>query len=89
MQICRFNDNRLGLVEGDVVKDVTSALDALPAARYPLPTHDPLIAYLPKLREAIAAAAKSAKSLTLADLPPACKDVLAAPAPQVLQSKAN
>jgi len=67
MQICRFNDNRLGLVEGDVVKDVTSALDVLPSARYPLPDHDPLIANLPKLREAIAAAAKSAKSLPLAD----------------------
>src|SRR5947209_7657582 len=66
MQICRFNDNRLGLVEGDVVKDVSPALDALPSARYPLPNHDPLIANLPKLREAIAAAAKNAKSVPLA-----------------------
>src|SRR4051794_24668528 len=66
MQICRFNDNRLGLVEGDVVKDVTSALDTLPPVRYPLPGHDPLIANLPKLRDAIAAAAKGAKTLPLA-----------------------
>jgi 2,4-didehydro-3-deoxy-L-rhamnonate hydrolase len=66
MQICRFNDNRLGLIEGDVVKDVTSALDTLPPVRYPLPGHDPLIANLPKLRDAIAAAAKGAKTLPLA-----------------------
>jgi 2,4-diketo-3-deoxy-L-fuconate hydrolase len=67
MQICRFNDNRLGLVEGDVLRDVTSALDALPSARYPLPNHDALVANLPKVREAIAAAAKGAKSLPVAD----------------------
>ncbi|MFN3658877.1 MAG: fumarylacetoacetate hydrolase family protein [Pseudolabrys sp.] len=62
MQLCRFNDNRLGLVEGDTVKDVTAALDALPAARYPLPTYDLLIANLPTLRPAIEAAAKAAKA---------------------------
>jgi 2-keto-4-pentenoate hydratase/2-oxohepta-3-ene-1,7-dioic acid hydratase in catechol pathway len=67
MQLCRFNDNRLGLVEAPNVKDVTSALDALPSVRYPLPDHDPLIANLPKLRDAISAAAKTAKSLRLAD----------------------
>jgi 2-keto-4-pentenoate hydratase/2-oxohepta-3-ene-1,7-dioic acid hydratase in catechol pathway len=67
MQLCRFNDNRLGLVEAPNVKDVTSALDALPSVRYPLPDHDPLIANLPKLRDAISAAAKTAKSLPLAD----------------------
>ena len=67
MQICRFNDNRLGLVEADVVKDVTAALDMLPSVRYPLPHSDPLIAHLPKLREAIATAAKTATTLALAD----------------------
>jgi len=67
MQLCRFNDNRLGLVEGDTVRDVTAALDALPTARYPLPTHDLLIANLPTLKPAIAAAAKSAKSVPLKD----------------------
>jgi 2-keto-4-pentenoate hydratase/2-oxohepta-3-ene-1,7-dioic acid hydratase in catechol pathway len=66
MQICRFNDNRLGLVEGDTVKDVTSALDGLPAERYPLPQHDPLIAHLPWMCEAMAAAAKNASTIPLA-----------------------
>jgi 2-keto-4-pentenoate hydratase/2-oxohepta-3-ene-1,7-dioic acid hydratase in catechol pathway len=67
MQICRFNDNRLGLVEGGVVKDVTSALDALPPQRYPLPAHDLMIANLPSLRDAITSAAKNAPTLALAD----------------------
>lgn len=33
MKICRFADNRLGLVEGNEIKDVTAALGVLPAAR--------------------------------------------------------
>ncbi len=44
MRICRFNDNRLGLVRGDLVVDVTPALDLLPSYRWPLPYGDPLIA---------------------------------------------
>src|SRR5258706_3642131 len=67
MRLCRFAENRLGLVEGDRVADVTAALDSLPAARYPLPTHDLLIEHLPKLRTAIAAAAKGAKTFAVAE----------------------
>src|SRR3974390_2695491 len=68
MQICRFNDNRLGLVDGDKVKDVTSALDVLPAQHYPLPTHDLMIANLPHVGEAITTAAKGAKGYALSDV---------------------
>ena len=46
MRVCRFGDNRLGLVEGTVVRDVTAALEVLPARRYPFPPHDALIAGL-------------------------------------------
>jgi 2,4-didehydro-3-deoxy-L-rhamnonate hydrolase len=46
MRLCRFNEDRLGVVDGDEVCDVTAALDALPAYRYPLPSFDPLIANL-------------------------------------------
>src|SRR5918993_2317879 len=46
MRLCRFNQNRLGIVEGETVKDVTAALDVLPEVRYPLPPHDLLIANL-------------------------------------------
>ena len=65
MRLCRFNDDRLGLVEGGTVRDVTAVLDALPAYRYPLPRFDPLIANLDTLRPKIVAAAKNAPTLDL------------------------
>jgi 2-keto-4-pentenoate hydratase/2-oxohepta-3-ene-1,7-dioic acid hydratase in catechol pathway len=49
MKLCRFNNNRLGVVEGESVKDVTAALEVLPQVRYPLPSHDPLIANLARV----------------------------------------
>ena len=49
MRICRFNDNRFGLVEGDQVLDVTAALDVIPPVRYPLPQHDLLIEHLDRV----------------------------------------
>ena len=36
MRICRFDDDRLGLVKGDDVLDVTPALEAIPQQRWPL-----------------------------------------------------
>ena len=67
MQLCRFNDNRLGLVEGDRVKDVTAALDVLPTVRYPLPAYDLMIAHLPQVRAAAETLAKDAKTFALAE----------------------
>jgi 2-keto-4-pentenoate hydratase/2-oxohepta-3-ene-1,7-dioic acid hydratase in catechol pathway len=52
MRIARFDDNRVGLVRDDGIHDVTSALDALPAHRYPFPPHDALISNLHLLRSA-------------------------------------
>jgi 2,4-didehydro-3-deoxy-L-rhamnonate hydrolase len=46
MRFCRFGDGRLGLVDGNAIQDVTAALDVLPSYRYPLPTHDVLVANL-------------------------------------------
>ena len=57
MKICYFNGNRLGVVEGDTVYDVSAVLDALPAQRPPFPRHDMVVANLatlmPKLRDAV------------------------------------
>jgi 2-keto-4-pentenoate hydratase/2-oxohepta-3-ene-1,7-dioic acid hydratase in catechol pathway len=53
MQLCRFDNDRLGLVEGDGVRDVTAALDRLPRHAWPLPRFDPLIANLAALRPEI------------------------------------
>ncbi|MES2183127.1 MAG: fumarylacetoacetate hydrolase family protein [Pseudomonadota bacterium] len=61
MRLCRFNDNRLGLVRGDTVCDVSGALARLPAAHYPFPTHDVLIEQLPALRTEIESLAEHAE----------------------------
>lgn len=53
MKLCRFNQNRLGLVEGELIHDVTDALDVLPVHRYPLPSYDPMIAALAQVRDAL------------------------------------
>ena len=46
MKLCRFNDDRLGVVVGDHVHDVTPALDVIPVMRWPVPHGDALIAHL-------------------------------------------
>ena len=53
MRICRFNANRLGIILGDQVLDVTAALAVLPASSYPLPRHDLMIAHLAQVRAQI------------------------------------
>jgi 2-keto-4-pentenoate hydratase/2-oxohepta-3-ene-1,7-dioic acid hydratase in catechol pathway len=69
MILCRFGEGRLGLVEGAYVRDVTSALDVLPAYRYPLPSHDVLIAILDRVIEAIPGLSpESAPRLPLAEV---------------------
>jgi 2,4-diketo-3-deoxy-L-fuconate hydrolase len=68
MRLCRFGDNRLGLVGEDRVVDVTAALDCLPSYRYPLPRHDPLIAHLDVLRGPIEREAGGKRGTPLADV---------------------
>jgi len=65
MRLCRFNDNRLGIVEGDSVLDVTAALDVLPQASYPLPRHDLLIQHLPTVSARARALAVRARPIPL------------------------
>ena len=65
MRLCRFDEGRLGLVEGEVVRDVTAALDVLPTCRYPLPRHDVLIAHLPEIQARAGALAAAAPAYPL------------------------
>lgn len=65
MRICRFNSNRLGVVQGNQVFDVTEALDVLPAVAYPLPEVDLLIANLDKVRARIDEILPAASSCAL------------------------
>jgi len=60
MRLCRFDDNRLGLVRGEEVLDVTPVVARLPAQRWPFPKGDPLIAALDELRPHIEAEARRA-----------------------------
>ena len=53
MQLCRFNHDRLGIVEGDVVYDVTAAIAGLPAPGWPAPLGDPLIVHLAAILQAV------------------------------------
>jgi 2-keto-4-pentenoate hydratase/2-oxohepta-3-ene-1,7-dioic acid hydratase in catechol pathway len=46
MKLCRFDDDRLGLVQGDELVDVTAAIEALAPRRWPAPPGDALIAGL-------------------------------------------
>jgi 2-keto-4-pentenoate hydratase/2-oxohepta-3-ene-1,7-dioic acid hydratase in catechol pathway len=55
MILCRFDEGRLGLVDGAFVRDVTAALEVLPSYRYPLPSHDVLIANLDRVIGALPA----------------------------------
>jgi 2-keto-4-pentenoate hydratase/2-oxohepta-3-ene-1,7-dioic acid hydratase in catechol pathway len=68
MRLCRFNEDRFGVVEGETVRDVTAALEVLPAYRYPLPKHDVLIANLAQVTARARAIVKDAPVLSLADV---------------------
>ena len=65
MKICRFDDGRIGLVQGDTVRDVTAVLETLGKFGYPLPKHDPFIAQLGALRAKIEETAGKSKSVSL------------------------
>lgn len=66
MKLCRFDDNRLGLVEGGEVLDVSGALEVLPALRYPVPPGDLLIAHLDEVAARARALAAKAPRRPLA-----------------------
>ena len=71
MRLARFDDNRLGIVEGtdtQYVRDVTAALDVLPAVRYPVPAGDLLIANLDAVLAAARAIAPASPIIALKDV---------------------
>ena len=68
MRLCRFNDDRIGIVRKDGVHDVTTILDKLPMVRYPFPVGDPLIANLENWRAEMEALADKAPALNADNL---------------------
>lgn len=69
MKICRYDDDKFGIVRDDVVYDVTSVVESeLPAYRYPLPLGDQLITNLEAMRLKLEQAADSAEGKPIADV---------------------
>jgi 2-keto-4-pentenoate hydratase/2-oxohepta-3-ene-1,7-dioic acid hydratase in catechol pathway len=68
MRLCRFNDNRIGVVRGSSVHDVTGILESLPPMRYPAPVGDLLITNLEKLRPEMERLADKAPAVPAAGL---------------------
>ena len=67
MRLARFGDNRLALVEGYVLRDVTHITERLPAQRWPIPVGDLLIANIENLRHSIALAADAAPRIPVTE----------------------
>lgn len=68
MRLCRFGKDRLGLVERETVRDVTAALDVLPAHKYPFPAYDVLIANLGTVMARVKEVLPEAPATPLADV---------------------
>ena len=67
MRLCRFDDNRLGLVEGDRIADVTAALEAIPHHSWPMPPGDLLIRHLDAVTARAREIAPDAGRISVAD----------------------
>jgi 2-keto-4-pentenoate hydratase/2-oxohepta-3-ene-1,7-dioic acid hydratase in catechol pathway len=68
MRFCRFDDNRLGVVEGETVRDVTAATDILPDMRWPLPNGDQFMLNFDKIRPEMERLAKDAPAKPLSEV---------------------
>jgi len=65
LKLCRFDADRLGVVEDDCIRDVSPVLDLLPVPRWGAPAGDVLVAHLDLLRPAIDAALVGAPRIAL------------------------
>ena len=65
MRLCRFDDNRLGIVDGPTIRDVTAALDVLPTQRYPFPEHDVLVEHLDRVLDRARTLSPDARTLSV------------------------
>src|SRR5437588_589721 len=68
MHICRFDKNRLGVVEGESVFDVTEALAHLSLTKWPPPIGDPLVLHLSSVMEHISRLRKNAIAKRLSEV---------------------
>jgi 2-keto-4-pentenoate hydratase/2-oxohepta-3-ene-1,7-dioic acid hydratase in catechol pathway len=66
MKLCRYDNNKLGIVQGDQVLDVSKALSVIPEQRWPIAQGDPLIMNLKRVLAAAKKLAPKAKKKPLA-----------------------
>ncbi len=68
MKICRFNENRLGVVEGRNVQDVTDAMSSIDVPAWPQPPGDFMIGNLEVLLPIMHRLRRESATLSLRDL---------------------
>jgi len=68
MKICRFNDDRLGIVVGDLVHDVTDLQTEIRSSSPYAMLGDAVVAALPQWRARLAARARQVPGIPLADV---------------------
>ncbi|MCK9917452.1 fumarylacetoacetate hydrolase family protein [Microbacteriaceae bacterium K1510] len=68
MRLCRYGQNRLGVLHDGLVHDVTDVLSRLGSFAYPLPAHDVFISRFDELRPSIEAACKTSKATPFEEL---------------------
>jgi 2,4-didehydro-3-deoxy-L-rhamnonate hydrolase len=65
MKICRFNDNRIGVVRGDTVHDITSLFQKLGEPGWPYPPYDWIIGNFERVQDQIEGALRNADTVAL------------------------
>jgi 2-keto-4-pentenoate hydratase/2-oxohepta-3-ene-1,7-dioic acid hydratase in catechol pathway len=68
MRLCRYGPDRVGVIRGDAVHDVSAIAEKLPRHSWPYPTDDQLVAHLGSLRPEIEKLADRAKPRPLSEV---------------------
>jgi len=68
MKLCRFNNNRLGVIADNDVIDITAVTERLPALRWPAPPGDHFIRHFTAIKSYIPALIESGARHPLADV---------------------
>jgi 2-keto-4-pentenoate hydratase/2-oxohepta-3-ene-1,7-dioic acid hydratase in catechol pathway len=68
MRLCRYDDERVGLVEGYTLRDVTRACEKLPSLRWPYPHGDQFIAALDQIKGDLLRAAEASPRRLVSDV---------------------
>ncbi len=65
MKICRYDNNRIGVVKNNMIHDATCALRVLPDLRWPVPPGDQLIAELERILPELERAAADSEPVAI------------------------